>query len=323
MTGADEEAVERPTAEDAGDIAAPGGLVARVFAARRHLTRRTPAQQRALLVVAGLVFVAAAAVALRNLPDDLDPHWLGLVLVGTAGPLLTVALNGAEFVVQGSLLGRRTPFAEAVRISVLATAANLLPLPGSAIVRTQALSGEGYRRAAGSTIVVAVAWLGCTAGVAAVLYGAVGDAWAVTGALAAVAAGAIGGTWVFVRRAAPPAGTAPVFVRLLAVETATALVGAARFYLTIRVLGFDVTPGQAVALTLAGVVASATGIFPAGIGIREALAGAVSPLVGLSASVGVVAAAVDRVAGLVVLAVLTGILAVRGATVVSTRESGT
>lgn len=313
-----------PIEEDAGDIGAPGGIVSRALALRRHLTRRSPAQQRAVLAVAGACFVVAAVVAVRNLPDgELDPAWVGLVTVGVLGPLVTVALNGAEFQVQGLLLGQVVGFARAVRISVIGTAANLLPIPGSALVRTQALAttGEGYLRATSSTLLVALVWLGAVAGLAALLYGVASSAWLAAVGLGVIAAALCGTGYVLVRRLAPRHGTPRVFSMLLAVELATAAVGAARFYLMIRYLGLDATAGQAIALTLAGVVASATGIFPAGIGIREALAGAISPLVGLSASVGVVAAAVDRVAGLAVLAVLTLVLVLTGGATISTQES--
>jgi hypothetical protein len=310
--------------EDGADRAEPSGGLARLLRTRDRLASVSPARQRWLLAAAGVLFVVAAVAAAVNLPDDVDrdPDWLALAVVGVAGPLLTIVCNGGEFVVQGRLLGRRLHLGEAVRVSVLGTAANLLPLPGSILVRTQALAGrDGYRRAAASTMVAAVAWIGATAALGAALTAFVDGAEALTATLAAAAAVLFVTTGMLVARLRPPSERLAVFGALLGVEAATAAVGAARFYLTIRFLGLDATAAQAIALTMSGVLASATGIFPAGIGIREAIAGAISPLVGLSASVGVVAAAVDRVFGLAVLAVVTATLVVhRNRAGVSARE---
>jgi uncharacterized membrane protein YbhN (UPF0104 family) len=52
------------------------------------------------------------------------------------------------------------------------------------------------------------------------------------------------------------------------------------------------------------VIATTLGFFPGGLGAAEALAAAFSPLVGLSASVGFVVSAVDRLISMVGLAVI-------------------
>ena len=70
-------------------------------------------------------------------------------------------------------------------------------------------------------------------------------------------------------------------------------------------LGVEVSGGQALALTVSGAIASAAGIFPAGLGLREAMSAGVAALVDLPASVGFVAASIDRVLGLVVLGIAT------------------
>jgi hypothetical protein len=267
------------------------------------------------------MFVVGTVVAIRNFPSDADPdpNWWALVLVGAAGPLLTIALNGAEFVIQGRVVGARIAYPEALRVSILGTAANLLPLPGSVLVRTHALGRKvtDYRRAAWATLAVGLAWLSATAVLVSVIQLAQ-QRFAIGAVVAGAGVGLGAVAFTLIRRSAPPDDAAAVFGSLYAVEAMTALVGAARFYGILVALGLSVTANQAVALTLAGVIASATGIFPAGIGIREALSAAVSPLVGLPAAIGLLAAAADRVAGLIVLAILTGLLLVRGVSLSTT-----
>jgi uncharacterized membrane protein YbhN (UPF0104 family) len=95
---------------------------------------------------------------------------------------------------------------------------------------------------------------------------------------------------------------------VLVIESAAVAVGALRYGLILAALGHEVSAAQAVALTVGGVLAAASGLFPGGLGMREVLVAGIAPLVGVSAAVGVVATAVDRLAGLAVLAVISAAL---------------
>ena len=66
-----------------------------------------------------------------------------------------------------------------------------------------------------------------------------------------------------------------------------------------------VTSGQS---AWSSAAASAVGILPGGLGLREILAGALAPLVGLNSAVALFAVSVDRIIGLVVLALMSGAL---------------
>jgi hypothetical protein len=283
---------------------------------RPNPARQSLARRRWLLAVAGAAFVVLGVVAVANFPDEppVHPRWWLLALVAVAGPLTTVLLNGLEYVQQGRLVDRTIPLRDAIRVSVLGTAANLAPVPGSAIVRTAALADDevGVARAAGTTVTVGVAWLGTGALVAGALQPFAGRA-AIGAACAAVGVALLCVTRVLVARAAPAAGITSVFAAIIAVEAGTVIVGALRLCGFIAGLGLDVDAAQAVGLTLAGVLASATGLFPAGIGIREALIGVASPLLELPVAVGITAASADRIAGLVMLGVLSTVLTTRDA----------
>src|SRR3546814_1076329 len=117
----------------------------------------------------------------------------------------------------------------------------------------------------------------------------------------------LAGAAVLVRRlAGQPMGA--VLRRLVAVEAVSVLVKAVRLYLTIRALGFDPSIAQATSLSMATVAASAIGIFPGGLGIRELLSGLIAPAVDLPASVGLVGTSMDRVICLPTLSVLAGVV---------------
>ena len=259
-----------------------------------------------MFLAALVVFLGVLAVAVRAVPDtDVDVRWPLLAAAALVGVPLTIALNGAEYAATGAVVGQPVAWLPALRVSVLSSAANLLPVPGAVLVRARALNqlGTPYRRAFVATAVVGIAWVGTTAVVAGVLVVLAGDDVAAGLALIGVGVGGAVVAHVAIRRRGHGGD---VTGRVVLVEVASVAVGGLRYWLVIEGLGFDADPVQAVALTVSAVVASAVGIFPGGLGLREVVAAALAPLVGLPAAVGLVAVAVDRLLGLPVLAVAAG-----------------
>jgi uncharacterized membrane protein YbhN (UPF0104 family) len=91
---------------------------------------------------------------------------------------------------------------------------------------------------------------------------------------------------------------------ILACEVGQVAVGTARLALAVAAIGSPVDLAQAVGLAVAPVAGSAIGILPGGLGVREAIAASIAALVDLPAAVGGAAAAVDRLLGLAVVAVV-------------------
>jgi uncharacterized protein (TIRG00374 family) len=98
-----------------------------------------------------------------------------------------------------------------------------------------------------------------------------------------------------------------------AVEIASVFMFSLRIAFILPALGYHASFGQAVALATAAIVASAVGIFPGGLGLRELLSAAMARLVGLDPSVGLVVAAVDRFLVYAVLGVTSSIMLASGA----------
>jgi uncharacterized membrane protein YbhN (UPF0104 family) len=96
------------------------------------------------------------------------------------------------------------------------------------------------------------------------------------------------------------------------VEVVAVLVAASRLQLALWGLGYAPGASQSLALSLSSSLGSAVGFLPAGLGVREVLAAGIGPLVGLPAAVSLVATAVDRVLGLVVLAGISLVLVATG-----------
>jgi hypothetical protein len=280
-------------------------------AAERSLQRlrsfsRGPTRWIALLIALGL-FGLQCVLAVRNLPDT-QLSWPPMVALVTIGTLLNLAANGVEYRLAAGSLGQRPRFAATMRISFLSSASNLLPIPGSILVRSASLraGGAGYRQlgaAMGGQGVAFLSVTGLTAGAILIPTGTpvLGTAALVTGVFCA------GASARFMSKV-----TDRPFVwaaRLMVGELFVVAVTAVRIWAAASVLGERLTPGAVAALTVASVAATATGIFPGGLGIREAFSGAVSPLVGLPVSFGILIGAVDRVAFLIGLGLIGAVLA--------------
>ncbi|MDP8957104.1 MAG: flippase-like domain-containing protein [Actinomycetota bacterium] len=281
-------------------------VLARFVEFRHRLS--TGRRQRFWLALAAALFVAAFVVAFMRLPPVDQPiRWELFAVSGLLGAPLRLLLLAAEYDASARMMGHAdVPFRQAIRISIFATAANLLPIPGSAIVRTAALHrlGAPVRGALLSTGTVALIWI--ATGVLligiALLVSSV-DVFGV--ALCAGGAAALGGSFFALRNVSVSADPNSLFVRIVVIEAAFIALAAIRFLLILAGLGYSASVGQAAALTLSGMVATMTGVFPGGLGIREVAAGAVSALIDLPPSVGVIAAAVMRLADLGVMAPIT------------------
>jgi hypothetical protein len=282
-------------------------LARRAVRLGRSITSRRPVSathQRLALVASGLVFVAATVVAWRNLPPiEGGVHWWPFVLVGVLGVPASIWNRGAEFGAVARLAGRHVGVQERVRVAVIGTAANILPIPGSVMVRGEVLRRKGVpvRTIGWATAITAAVWIGSTGLVAGGLLAALSTRH-VLGAVLATGGAALcaGASWSVLRR---PGVAEPgrALGHLFAVEVASIVLGGLRLWGVLAGLGYDAEIQQAVGLTVAGLVSSAVGFAPAGLGVRELAAAAISPLVGLPTSLGLLAAALNRLIELVVL----------------------
>jgi uncharacterized membrane protein YbhN (UPF0104 family) len=289
-----------------------GSVITSLVAVRERLTaagRRSPMVERAMLGGAALLFIGATVLAARNLPDvHAHPHYGLLVLVGLLGVPAAALVNAAEYVAAGRALGHRIGTVHAARVSVVASAANLLPIPGAVMVRARALRvlGSNYRKSLAVLSGIGVVWLATTGVLSAAVLLIDGShiglalAFAGGGVLAGI------GAYALVRMPIGRAGARRWMPRFVLIEIASVVVFAIRFTLVIDGLGFHTSWSQTITLTISTAAASAVGILPGGLGLREVIALALGRLVGLNPAVALLAVSVDRIIGLIVLAVMSG-----------------
>jgi hypothetical protein len=258
-----------------------------------------------LLLAAAVLFVVVSAVSFASLPHGLHIRWLLLPVIVLVLAPLTVLNNAAEFRVMGGINGHRIGWGPATRLTILATAANLLPLPGGVAIRTQALRQRGstYRNAFGANVAAMLTWIAMGSIAIAILMTA-SSRWLIALVLALVGACSLVAATAFLRPACR--GSHMRYLSLLIlVESSTVIVAGTRIFLAFRLIGLTATAAQAIALTAAAILAAAIGIFPGGLGIRELMAGVIGTAVSLPGSEAVAATASDRVAVQFSIALLT------------------
>ena len=275
----------------------------------RVLRAREGSQNPWLLVAALAAFIAFTILGIRALPPiDKPIRWELLVIAGLVCVPVIVALNALEFRLMAHFADHHPPALEIVQITVMGSAANLLPMPGAVMVRLANLRKAGVRVTSGLnlTAIIGLAWLG-TAGV----LGGVVQIWSHPAfALATLAIGVtlltIG--MLMLARVLGSGTRAAGGLELFAIECAFILMQALRLFLVAAALRFDVSFAQTTTLAIATVAAAAIGFLPSGLGAREGIAAVLAPIVGFPAAVGVVITAVDRLVSLVVLSVFAGIV---------------
>ncbi len=271
---------------------------------------RRPRYRQISLMIAVILLAGGVVAGIRQQPDiftGLDWRAVSLVIAVTVP--VTIFFNAIDFMLTGRLVGQPVSFGRALEVTVLGTAANMLPLPGSALVRMASLKtgGAGYKGAASAVLLVFAVWMGLAATYAgtAILYTSPG----ITGAIFLAAGLTVMAATVVVARRLR-AGTGTYFL-VLAVKLVLVAVDAVQLLFCLSALGFPATFAQASALTLSGVVGHAVSIVPAGLGIREAVAAALSPLVGLAMTSSFLAATLGRVLTITTVVPFALVLAIR------------
>jgi hypothetical protein len=279
----------------------------RLVALLEARTRSSPSRGAKLLGAAIALGAIGAAVAAGDLPPfrDLQLLWLPVV---AALAVATIVVNAFEFRIMGSFVGSTIGVLPAVRVSAMSSAANILPVPGAAIVKIQALRREAVdlRPATAATVGVGMIWVGTGFLLTSVLAMA-SSRFAFGLGTAAGAATALVLGFLFV----PKVTDRPLrrVSRLTLFEIAATGVTTLRLFAALAALGGS-SWTQAAALALTGIVSTAVGIFPGGLGVREALSAGIAGFVGLDAGLAVVIVAVDRVVSHAVLAAIAGAIVV-------------
>jgi hypothetical protein len=268
------------------------------------------AHRRILIGLCALLFIGGTAWSALQL--DLSPgelRWRPLVLMALVAAPLTLLHGSLALVLLGQAIGAPARLGWAARTSAYGQLAELLPLPGGAIVRTGALVAAGGSLADATVLVLssALLWISLAAGAA--------------GAFLAIVAGQelLGLPLIFAGALGVPLFTAILWHKggrtnaLLTVvhRTVGLLLGAFRLQLAFAAIGSAVGLSATLPFVMANVAGSAASIAPSGLGIAEALAALLANTVAIAPAAAFLAVALDRLVSAGFVALVVGALQLR------------
>ncbi|MCB1736863.1 MAG: flippase-like domain-containing protein [Gammaproteobacteria bacterium] len=257
----------------------------------------------AIFVVALTVFLGGVGFAINEAaidPDKVNP-WIFLALLLGPTPM-NIALNALLLRYAADALGQTLRFMPALRITVIATASNMLPLPGAYFVRTYALApnadAASLKRAATINLLVIKQSITLAVLVFAI---SVSDLFPLRYTIPAILTAAVvlalialmwrryGFRW-------------RNFAITVAVQVAMISGEVIRIALAFFALGAHIELRQAAAISIAGIMSSVAAIVPGGVGIRELGAAGIALLIGVIPELAFAATALNWIAALLVLA---------------------
>jgi uncharacterized membrane protein YbhN (UPF0104 family) len=236
-------------------------------------------------------------------------QWRPIIVLAAIGVPLTLWLNAVEFRILARLNRIQMPMVKALEVTVIGSAANMLPLPGSTIVRVAALKAAGSPlvRGTSSTILGGVIWVSVAFGYAGLWMLGLGTGFIAPAFIAIGGLVLIGSVFWWLKLD----GSFRLFAWMFATKLLLVFTDSARIYLCFASLGVSASFAQISGLAVAGVLGSAVSIVPAGLGVREGVSAALSPIVGLVSVLGFMAAFINRLVGLSVLAPVASYLSIR------------
>lgn len=190
-------------------------------------------------------------------------------------------LSALEFKLVARIQGQKITRKEALKVVTIASAANFLPLPGSAMVRVAALKKKGVSLKKGtlSLLYSSIIFAGMAftfAGTCLLFMG-----FNLAGIFHLFIGFPLLGVSFFIalNRLQGRAGSYLLFPNRFIMVVAESL----RIYLALIALNINSSFGDAAVLVTSGIVGLAVSIVPAGLGVREATAAILAPIIGLSA----------------------------------------
>jgi uncharacterized membrane protein YbhN (UPF0104 family) len=289
-------------------IAAGQGHLGRLTA---HLkaASRAPWLRRVLRPLGFALLLAGAAWSVAVLEIETAQLSPGLVLlnVGLLWPLILL-LAAVTLRLTAAALDREIPFREALHTIAAANLAELLPLPGGAMVRGAALMRAGARAGESARMVTLTALL--TLSMAVTLAGA---ALAVLSAPPAAPVLAVGSVGMAASLTALSRWTrGRILAAMVLVRIVSMAVSVMCLWVSFSMLGMPVSHAEAALYTLATTLGSTVSIVPGGFGVNEAVAAGLAVLISGAPAAAFLAVAANRALALVAGAGLSLALTVAG-----------
>lgn len=267
-----------------------------------HIRHSKPVR-RAAFIVALAIFVLGLIACVLSVPDLLSRIRIGpFLVVILIGVPLTLVLNAIDIILTGRLIRQEFNFLGALKISIFGTAANMLPLPGGAVVRIAALKDKGAALGEGTraTFAAGIIWLGVSllySGLWMLSFSFVLGVLSVFVGGTALALGVLMGLRTY--------GRGDTIVQIIGLKIAATLLITVKLIFCVWAVGTLISFPEAAIMTAADVIGSAVMVVPAGLGVNEGMTALLAQVAGLTAATGFLAAVTNRLATLLALCPIT------------------
>jgi hypothetical protein len=241
-----------------------------------------------LLIVLAVGVLILAVVAALGLDVQFDRSAILPLTLAFLISLTAPLLSAIEYKLSLRLTGADSDSRSALQLSVFASIANVLPLPGGLAIKLKGMTEHGaqVRRAVGAALLTGLIWLSLSAAALALALPSYRSEASIAAAL--LLAGSVTSLAMGRFRIVPAA-------QLVIVESLFVVSAATRFYLVLDAIGVVRDPIDSMALAASGSLASTLGIVPGALGVFEALSAGLALIIGLPAGAGLLGAVVLRV----------------------------
>lgn len=260
------------------------------------LPKFTPVQRAFATAFGAALLIGGVVYSIRRLGiswSDINavPLLINLLLVQPA----IVALAAITLRLSGLAVGSDIRLGPAARAVGYATFAEILPLPGGALVRGAALMRAGANLGGAASIVTVTAFLS----LALIVFVASAALWLLgtPQALPVMLAG-LAGSLLFAWRIHRRAGMR-LTAGIIAIRAATITAGALSVFLALGALGAPASFAEALTISVSGTLGSVVTIVPAGLGIGEGIAAALATMTTIAPAAAFLALALHRTLALV------------------------
>lgn len=260
------------------------------------IPKLTPVQRAVASLIGATLLTVGVIYSVRRLGigwGDVSPLPL-LINLCLIQPAI-LALAAITLRLSGRAVGTQIGFAPATRAVGYANFAEILPLPGGALIRGAALVRAGANLGQAASIVTLTAFLSLAlivliASFALFLLG-------ISEALAVMVA-ALAGSFVFAWRILRRAGLA-LTAGIVAIRFGTIAASAISVFLTLASIAAPASLTESLIISVSGTLGSVVTIVPAGLGISESIAAALATMTSIAPAAAFLALALHRTLALV------------------------
>ncbi|MEL7489726.1 MAG: hypothetical protein AAGJ73_03325 [Pseudomonadota bacterium] len=259
--------------------------------------------RRVVLALALTIFIGGLFLCLRQVPDlvdriSLQPFALLFFLCLVLQPLV----SAGEFKYLVQIAGKKSTWRQSIEISIVATASNLLPIPGGAVSRIAAMrnfkiaTSDAVRLNAASAMIwggfvfiAGALWALEFRGIAPMLASATAAICLFSTAFITI--GSFRSQWTAI-------------LKLVGNRILGMTLEAARVALAFTAIGAPISLDQASLFLISTFIGAVVTLAPAGLGVRELITATLSPLVGVDPALGFLSSVVNRVAAILALVII-------------------